>query len=141
MEPDSKDLIVDLSIDQDASDALKETARWTKIIAVVGLVSLGLLLLVLLFSFSIIKTLFHKMMPNGEAYAGFAIFVVMIAVAIIAYMLLLLFRFSTFTRKAIEFNDQPMFHRGLEALKTYFVIGGVFALIGVATDIFKLIKL
>jgi len=141
MQPDSKDIIVDLSIDHEASGTLKETARWTKVIAFVGIVSLGILLLVLLFSFGIVKTLFAKMMPNEETYSGFVIFVAMIALAIISYMLFLLFRFSSFTRKAIEFQDQSMLYKGFEALKTYFVIGGVFALIDVAANIFKLIKL
>jgi hypothetical protein len=133
--------LIDLEVDYDTKNILTETARWTKFISIVGIIGVGLLLLCLLFAGTVITTLTSKMMPGFESYTGILISAVIIVVAILGLMVSLLYRFSTLIKKGIEMQDQDAFNRGLSALKTYFIISGVFAVLSLLANFGNLIKL
>jgi hypothetical protein len=141
MEENSHEPLIDLEVDHDAANSLHETARWTKFISIVGLIGVGLLLLCLLFAGTMITTLTSRMMPGFEGYTGILIFAVIVVVAILGLMVSLLYRFSTNIKKGIETHDQEAFNKGLNSLKTYFIISGVFAVLSLLANFGSLFKL
>jgi hypothetical protein len=141
MEENSQESLIELNVDYDAGNILKETARWTKFISIIGIIGVALLLLCLLFAGTMITTLTSRMMPGFEGYAGILISVVIIVVAILGLMVSLLYRFSTNIKKGIETQDQEAFNKGLSSLKIYFIISGVFAVISLLANFGSLFKL
>ena len=68
--------------------------------------------------------------------------IVLIAVLVfLGFMVFLLFRFSSLTRKAIDTQDQDLFSKGLRSLKLYFMISGILALLGLLINLFSLTSL
>jgi hypothetical protein len=141
MEENSHEPLIDLNVDHDASNSLNETARWTKFISIVGIIGVALLLICLAFAGTMVTALTSKMMPGLESYSGILIGILIIIVAILGLMVSLLYRFSTNIKKGIDTNDQELFNKGLNSLKIYFIISGVFALLSLLTNFTSLIKL
>ena len=138
MEENPQETLLSLNVDYDAGNILKETARWTKFIAVVGIIGVAIVLLALALAGNYITTIYSKMFPGIQIFAGAIIFFAFIVVAILGFMVFLLYRFSTLVKKGIETQDQSIFNNGLNALKIYFIISGVFAILSLLGNFSKL---
>jgi hypothetical protein len=141
MEENPQQSLIELNVDYDAGNILRETARWTKFISIVGIIGVALLLLCLLFAGTMITTLSSRMLPGFEGYTGILISAVIIVVAILGLMVSLLYRFSTNIKKGIDTQDQELFNKGLSSLKIYFIISGVFAVLSLLANFSSLFKL
>jgi len=107
--------------------------RWTRFISVVGFVGVGLLALtvvILSFAGSAIFSWYEQIIPGIAAYQAIIIMICVIFLGILTFLIIKLYQFSTLTRKGIEVQDQGMFNKGLQALKVYFTVSGIIAVLG-----------
>jgi hypothetical protein len=86
-------------------------------------------------------TIYSRTIPAVETFGGFIIAGVVIMLAILGFLVYMLYRFSSLTRKGMETQDQALFNRGLKGLKIYFLISGIFAILGLLANLFNLAKI
>lgn len=145
MENNHDDSFLQMQLDNDGSHILQQTVRWSRFLAIVGIVALLLCLLVLALAGSAIMAMVSTLAPAFAGLVGMSgaivIVFVLVAVAIGGYVVYMLFQFSTLTRKAIEHQDQALLAEGMKCLKVYFVISGVFAILGLLGNLFTITKL
>ena len=117
-----------LIIDWRSKEFLKETAKWTKFLASLGFVGLGLMVLgslVMLFAPS-------SLMSNGDFPFGGKIFMMLLylAFAVLYYLpISYLYQFSENTKKAIENNDNNAIRDAFEFLKSHYKFMGILTII------------
>jgi len=138
MEENPQETLLSLNVDYDAGNILKETVRWTKFISIVSIVGLALVALVLAFAGSYLVSAYSQVFPGILAFGSAIIFVAFVFIAILGFMVYLLFRFSSLVKKGIETQDQGLFNSGLQSLKIYTIICGVFAILSLLGNISKL---
>ena len=140
MEQNTPELL-DMHLDYDGWNVLRETVRWSRFLAIVGMVGLGLMLLLVPLAGPRIITLYSAVLPGIEDFAWLILFVFLVIVAIAGLLVFMLYRFSILTRRGIETQDQAVFNRGLKGLKTYFLISGILALLSLLFNILSLTSL
>jgi hypothetical protein len=117
-----------LVIDWRSKEFLKETAKWTKFLAILGFVGIGLMVLgslVMLFAPS-------SLMSNGDFPFGGKIFMMILylAFAVLYYFpISYLYQFSENTKKAIENNDNNAIRDAFEFLKSHYKFMGILTII------------
>ncbi len=117
-----------LVIDWRSKEFLKETAKWTKSLAILGFVGIGLMVLgslVMLFAPS-------SLMSNGDFPFGGKIFMMLLylAFAVLYYFpISYLYQFSENTKKAIENNDNNAIRDAFEFLKSHYKFMGILTII------------
>lgn len=136
MEQSEKLNLFELQLDQPSINYLNEAARWSRFLAILGFIYIGLLLIIgLLFgSFG------NSLLPGsgGESdmpmrLSGVFISILLILVAGVLFIpVLYLFNFSTKMRKALRNNDQPVLTDALRNLKSFFKFYGILAIIGLS---------
>lgn len=122
--------LLEMNLDYDGGQTLQETVRWSKFLAIVGIIGLGIYLLVVLVGSSFIAAIFQQLYGfEGAGIVGLIIALVLIILAILMFVVIMLYRFSTLTRRGIDTQDQATFNRGLRSLKTYFLVNGILAIL------------
>ena len=117
-----------LVIDWRSKEFLEETAKWTKFLAILGFVGIGLMVLgslVMLFAPS-------SLMSNGDFPFGGKIFMMLLylAFAVLYYFpISYLYQFSENTKKAIENNDNNAIRDAFEFLKSHYKFMGILTII------------
>lgn len=117
-----------LVIDWRSKEFLKETAKWTKFLAILGFVGIGFMVLgslVMLFAPS-------SLMSNGDFPFGGKIFMMLLylAFAVLYYFpISYLYQFSENTKKAIENNDNNAIRDAFEFLKSHYKFMGILTII------------
>ena len=117
-----------LIIDWRSKEFLKETAKWTKFLAILGFVGIGFMVLgslVMLFAPS-------SLMSNGDFPFGGKIFMMLLylAFAVLYYFpISYLYQFSENTKKAIENNDNNAIRDAFEFLKSHYKFIGILTII------------
>ena len=117
-----------LIIDWRSKEFLKETAKWTKFLAILGFVGIGLMVLgslVMLFAPS-------SLMSNGGFPFGGKIFMMLLylAFAVLYYFpISYLYQFSENTKKAINSNDNVAMRNAFEFLKSHYKFMGILTII------------
>ena len=117
-----------LVIDWRSKEFLKETAKWTKFLSILGFVGIGLMVLgslVMLFAPS-------SLMSNGDFPFGGKIFMMLLylAFAVLYYFpISYLYQFSENTKKAIENNDNNAIRDAFEFLKSHYKFMGILTII------------
>ena len=120
-----------LVIDWRSKEFLKETAKWTKFLAILGFVGIGLMVLgslVMLFAPS-------SLMSNGDFPFGGKIFMMLLylAFAVLYYFpISYLYQFSENTKKAIENNDNNAIRDAFEFLKSHYKFMGILTIVVLA---------
>ena len=117
-----------LIIDWRSKEFLKETAKWTKFLAILGFVGIGLMVLgslVMLFAPS-------SLMSNGDFPFGGKILMMLLylAFAVLYYFpISYLYQFSENTKKAIENNHNNAIRDAFEFLKSHYKFMGILTII------------
>ncbi len=143
--------IPELQVDESAQASLRDTTKWTRFLAISSFVLMGLLFLCLVFMFAFkgsLSVAFSKS-PELSRLGGmgtnvilsFITFIIVIALAIFGFVTYILMRFSTQTATGIDQQNQVALETGIGSLKTYMIINGVFAIIGIIGGLFKLLTL
>ena len=131
----SNEPLFELQVDYDSGSTLNEAGKWAKFVAMIFFVCIGLTVLVLAFFSSAIKEGIGTIMPEMETAGGLIIGVIIIVLIIFTYITILLYRFATLVRQGIAQHNQSIFNDGLRNLKNYFMINGIFALIGIVFEV------
>lgn len=121
-----------LEVTDQIKDFLLETAKWAKLLAIVGFVSLGLMVLMGLFMGTIMGSL-AAMSPEAAAMSGMTgglglIFYILIAI-LYFFPIKYLYDFSTKVKKAIQITDQNLFTEAMMKLKSHYKFIGILMLI------------
>ena len=134
-----------MHLDYDGGHILTETVRWSRFLAIVGIVGLSICLLAFALAGTVILAAFSKLAPGLDALAGLGSAIVITFVFVIfgvfGFVVYMLYRFSVLTRKAIDQQDQTMLAEGMRCLKIYFLTTGIFAILGLLGNLFTITKL
>ncbi len=145
MENNQDDSFLHMHLDNEGGHILTQAVRWSRFLAIVGIVGILICLLGFAFAGSFLLATFSKLAPGLDALAGLGsaivIVFVLVAFAIVGYVVYMLFRFSDLTRKAILQQDQTLLAEGMKCLKIYFLITGIFAILGLLSSLFSITKL
>jgi ATP/ADP translocase len=113
--------------DQDINSYLRETAKWAKLLGILGFVAIGFLVL---FSF-FVKGIF-EMLPetNMQQIPTSALSIVYFVLAgIYFFPVNYLYQFGKNMRRSLETEDQELFKGALKNLKSHYKFIGMFALV------------
>lgn len=145
MENNQPDSFLQMHLDNDSGNILRETVRWSRFLSVVGIIALSFFLLIFLVGYSEVVASLSRLNSamEGLESLGSAIVIGIVAVcfAILGYTVYMLYRFSTLVRRGIEQQDQAVFSEGMRCLKVYFIVGAAFSFIGLLGNIFSLTRL
>ena len=132
MELNQNLLSSELQVDSIATSHLKETARWAKFLAVLGIVLSILIAILAFFAGTILSDMSKSFQNNASAGAigSGLITVIYLFVAVIYFFLsLFLLRFATKMKLALTTNDQETFNGSLMNLKLVYRILGIIMII------------
>lgn len=126
--------LLDLEVDPLTSRSLRETTRWTKFIAIVYAVILGILLVVGIiggasFADGVVSALENYEFPFASIVGNALLLILFVAVAIGGVLLFFLFKFSAQTKAGLDRQEQIQFNGGLKSLRNYFIIYGVIVIL------------
>jgi hypothetical protein len=136
--------LLQMNLDYDGGHILHETVRWSRFLSIVGIIAISLMVLVFALAGTALVAALPTLMPSiaGLADLGTAIIVLVLLVVfvILGYTVFMLYRFSVLTRRGIDRQDQAAFTEGIKCLKIYFIISGIFAILGLLGDFASLIN-
>ncbi len=145
MENNQEDSFLQMHLDYDGGHILTETVRWSRFLAIVGIVGISICLLAFALAGTFLLAALSKLAPGLEALAGMGsaiiIVVVLVIFGVFGYVVYMLYRFSVLTRKAIDQQDQTILAEGMKCLKIYFIISGIFAILGLLGNLLTITKL
>ena len=129
--------ILELQVDQTASNSLSDASRWAKFLSIAGFVCMGLLLIFFLAMQSQIASALSRLVPGFSDFSslGMLIAIIIIFVGIVCLLMYFLLRASTLIRRGIETRSQEVFNNGLASLKSFFTIYGVLSIIGLVLNL------
>lgn len=118
----------DLSLTTGSKMFLKESAGWTKFIAIVGFVFLGLLVILALFAGSIIGAAMES--TGMDMMGGAFITVLYLAMAVLYFFpIYYLFQFSSKMKAALEQQSSELLQQAFENLKSHYKFMGILLII------------
>lgn len=138
MSQDSDNLF-ELQVDRNASISLAEAAKWSRFISVIYFVLFGILLMTMVFGFASMRSDLERILGEGSLNPAIFLTALVPVLALIFVMAFLLNRFASFTRDAIARQDQYLLDKGIKALKNYFMIYGIIAVLSLASNLITLL--
>ena len=129
--------ILELQVDQTASKNLSDATRWAKFLSITGFACMGLMVIFFIAMQSQITSALSQVIPGFSNIDSFGILmaVIIIVAGIVGLSMYFLFRGSILVKKGIETKSQEIFNNGLASLKTYFIIYGIIAIIGLISNL------
>lgn len=123
----------DLQVNDVVKDYLLETAKWAKLISIVGFVGLGMMVLMGLFMGTIMGSL-SAMAPEEvdmmPSMGGGFFAIIYIGMALLYFFpIKYLYDFSSKVKKAIQITDQNLFNEAMMKLKSHYKFIGILMLI------------
>jgi hypothetical protein len=136
MEQPANTNMFDLQLDQSSVNYLSETARWTRLLSIIGFIYCGLMVIVGLFFGSLIARMMTGMNSMGGDAAAipavgggvFGFFFILMSL-ILFFPAYYLFNFSSKMRRALRYNDQAVLTDSLKNLKSFFKFYGILVII------------
>jgi hypothetical protein len=145
MENNQQDSFLQMHLDYDGGNILRETVRWSRFLSIVGIIGLSICILAFILASSAIVAAFSRLAPGLEGMESLGgaiiIIIIVIVLAIFGFIVYMLYRFSVLTRKGIEHQDQAVFAEGMKCLKIYFLASGILAVLSLLSNLFSLTKL
>lgn len=138
MDEQSQESLLEMHLDYDGGNILRDTVRWSRFLSLTGLIITGIAILGVALGGSAIISIYSRTMPGIEEFAGILIAAAIFVLLIFGLYSWLLYRFSMQVKKGIETQDQALFNRGLKNLKIYFLIAGIFAILALLTNVLNL---
>lgn len=124
-----------LEITQETKLVFLETAKWTKFLAILGFVGMGLMIIMGFFMGAIMSSLgslsSYGNTPNPFGMIGGVFFVILyLVIALIYYFpIKYLYDFSTRVKKAFEIQDQVLFNEAILKLKSHYKYIGILMIV------------
>jgi len=135
---ENRSLLNNYGVDPESSNQLQETARWSKLFAVLSLTGIVLFILVMFLSWNSMMYTLTAASPVAGAGVIMAV-VLLIAFGIAAILLTFLLKAGNRIKQGILNKDQMLFNSGLGSLKNFFVMLGVITVIQAVFFVFGLI--
>jgi Family of unknown function (DUF5362) len=132
MEQSEKLNLFELQLDQPSINYLNEASRWSRFLAILGFIYIGLLLLFAIIFGSIGNSLMQGTGSESEMpklSGAFICFLLILVAAVLFVPVLYLFNFSSKMRRALRSNDQMVLADALKNLKSFFKFYGILAII------------
>ena len=126
-----------LTVNSEIKDFLLETSKWGKLLAIVGYVGMGLLILLglgIIVGFSVFSSLSDVGFPIGIM----GVFYIIIAV-LYFFPVNYLHKFSIQIKQGLNLNNQQSVTSGFENLKSLFKFMGIFTIVILSIYAFALI--
>ncbi|HMF73744.1 MAG TPA: DUF5362 family protein [Flavitalea sp.] len=122
--------LFELQIDHRGSSFLRETAKWSRFLSIIGFVMMGLMLLVLGFAGTTMSTMLESGGYGRSAGGGFAQFILLAAFLLIYFFpCLYLYKFATKMQLALRNNDQETLNSSFENMKSCFKFMGILMIV------------
>ena len=126
--------LFDLHLDQQSVNYLSETARWGRLLSIVGFIYCGFMAICGLFFGSLMTRMMMSGVGGSEAVmsgvgTAFLSFVIIFMALILFFPAYYLFNFSSKVRRALRNNDQTVLADSLKNLKSYFKFFGILIII------------
>jgi TctA family transporter len=115
-----------LTVTSSAKRFLSETAKWCKLLSIVGFIGIGLILIIALFTgtmVGLLQSTVQKPLPEGLSIAT-SITYIMVAI-IYFFPLYYLFQFSKKMKKALLTKNDETLEKAFEMLKSHYKYIGV----------------
>ena len=140
-----------IEIGKESLGYLDSTRKWSMFFAILGFISLGIMLLIGLLAGSFLTAFTSKMsgmsgmqgMEGAKAAGGIAgvfVFIFLLIFAVIYFFpLLFLFRFSSHTKRAIANLDANEMQKGFKNLKSFWKYIGIVTIVMLAIYVLVLI--
>ncbi|MBS1661014.1 MAG: hypothetical protein JST68_08185 [Bacteroidetes bacterium] len=145
MENPQEQTLLQMNLDYDGGHILHQTVRWSRFLSIVGIVAVSLMVLVLGLAGTAMIAAVSTLAPSFASLAGMGtallVLIVVLVFAAVGVMVFMLYRFSVLVRKGIDGQDQVAFTEGIKCLKIYFIIGGIFAILGLLANLTSLASL
>lgn len=120
-----------LTIDETGKAIYMEMTRWTKFLAIVGFVMMGIMVLLGFFMGSIMATAMGGSAMGAMGGIGFTLLYLLIA-ALYFYPTYALYKYSVLIKPAIANADTEMFNRAIGYKKAMFKYMGILMIIVIA---------
>lgn len=132
--PNQESGLFNFGVDEEAKGYLLDTARWSKFLAVVGFVSLGILLLAGVFMSTILASFSRQMgggsgINSGSGFSGLMIGLYVLLAVLYFFPIYYLFKFSVMIKPALLSANQAQFNKALSYLRGAFRYIGILTLI------------
>lgn len=140
---ESNESLFSLTIDPITKAHLLETAKWGRFLAILGIISLVLLLLICTVGISLMPDTPYgdiSGFSSGAFRVGIAFYVIVISV-IWFFPLLFLLRFSNGMRTALYGNDQNLLNSSFQNLKRLFRFVGIVTIIVLALYVLVIVMI
>jgi hypothetical protein len=124
----------EFKIDEETSGYLLEAGRWTKFIAITFYILLGIIIAAALFSKGDIIGGYY-----GDQHYTRLLIVLGISTVIIVTTLYFLINFANKVKAGIAAENMETVNKGLQSLKTYFIIIAILMMLQLAYDLYKMI--
>jgi membrane-anchored glycerophosphoryl diester phosphodiesterase (GDPDase) len=121
-----------LYLSQEAQGFLKETAKWSYFLSIMGFVGIGFMVVLALFIgtiFSAISGLSGTANSMGVLETGFISGLYLVIALVYFFPIYYLFQFSTKMKKAFKSNDIDLINSSFEYLKSHYKFVGVVTLV------------
>ncbi|MBP6432256.1 MAG: hypothetical protein KA319_10840 [Ferruginibacter sp.] len=137
---------LELEINDEAKQSLSSAAYWAKFISIFIFSAAGLIILLLVLVSGAFLQGFKSVLGNrggvfdifsGGAFIGAMLFLVLI-LGVVYYFL---YNFGVKTKNALLSENTEELNKGLNSLKVYFVIMGIFGILGIVVSLFTLTNL
>lgn len=146
MEQSQQDQLSDLNlqVDGDVRQHLGNTVKWTKFIAVSIFIFCGVFLLAVIAASTAITTMVKKMSAEkniqflGDYPMALLVGVVLFVLLVVGFIYFFLYNFSVKMKNALLNEDVVAFNNSLSALKTFFIVTTIFAILSLLTNIYNL---
>jgi hypothetical protein len=145
MENPQEQSLLQMNLDYDGGHILHETVRWSRFLSIVGIIGIALIVLVFALAGTALVATISTLAPGIATLAGLGtalvVCVLLVFFAVLGFSVFMLYRFSALTRKAIDRQDQAAFTEGIRCLKIYFIISGIFAILGLLGNLTSVLNL
>lgn len=118
-------------IDETAKTHFLEMAKWTKFLAIMGFIMMGIMIVAGLFMGSIFANLPGYNAIGALSGIGFAVFYTLIS-AVYFYPVYALYKFSTLIKQSLAYNDTALFNEAIAYKKNMFKYMGILMIIVLA---------
>jgi putative copper export protein len=130
--------LLEMHLDYDGGNTLREAVRWSKFLSIVGIAGVGLLLVVGLISTPYLMDSYGQLTPDSEGIIGVLLITLALYFGALVAAAIVLLRFSRLTKKGMDHEDQLVFNRGLKSLKITFMILGILSCLSLSGLLFSL---
>jgi hypothetical protein len=119
-----------LRVNNHAVEFLREAAKWTGFLAIIGFIGIGLMVIGALFFGTILASLGGAGAGLGGAVGGGFITVIYLLVAALYFFpVYYMYKFSVNMKRALQMNDEDTLTKAFEYLKSHYKFIGILTIV------------